>query len=50
MRPYATGRGRKKAVKKFTNRDGLWMVGLITAALVTMMLLWVLGIVSFDAD
>jgi hypothetical protein len=50
MRTYTTGRGRKKAVKRFTSRDGLFMVGLITAALVAMMLLWLLGIVRFDAD
>jgi len=50
MRTYPTGNGRKKAVKRFTNRDGLWMVAMITAALVAMMLLWLLGIVHFDAD
>jgi hypothetical protein len=50
MRTYTTRRGRKKAVKRFTNRDGLWMVAIITAALVGMMLLWLLGIVRFDAD
>jgi hypothetical protein len=50
MRAYTTGRGRKKAVKRFTRRDGLFMVGLITAALVGMMLLWLLGIFRFDVD
>jgi hypothetical protein len=50
MRTYTTGKGRKKAVKRFTRRDGLFMVGLITAALVGMMLLWLLGIFRFDVD
>jgi len=44
------GKGRKRAVKKFTNRDGLWMVLLIAAAMVIMMALWMLGIFRFDAD
>jgi hypothetical protein len=44
------GKGRKKAVKKFTTRQGLWVAVIIAAAMLTMMLLWMLGIFRFDAD
>jgi hypothetical protein len=50
MRNFSPGRGRKKAVQRFTTRKGLWMVGIIAAALIGMILLWLLGIVNFDAD
>jgi hypothetical protein len=44
------GKGRKKAVKKFTNRQGLWMAVIIAVAMLMMLLLWMLGIFRFDAD
>jgi len=47
---YNPGKGRKRAVKKFTNWDGLWMVLLIAAAMVIMMVLWMVGVFRFDAD
>jgi len=47
---YNLGKGRKRAVKKFTNRDGLWMVLLIAAAMVIMMVLWMVGVFRPDAD
>lgn len=50
MRTYTTGRGRKKAVKKFTTREGLWMLGIIIAALIGVLALWLLGFLSFDID
>jgi hypothetical protein len=50
MEIYNPGKGRKRAVKKFTNRDGLWMVLLIIAVMVIMMVLWMVGIFRLDAD
>jgi hypothetical protein len=50
MSTYSVGKGRKKAVNKFTTRDGLRMVLIIVVALVGMILLWMLGILRFDAD
>ena len=50
MTTYSPGRGSKKAVRRFTSREGLWMVGIVAAALIGMMLLWLLGILNFDAD
>jgi hypothetical protein len=47
---YNPGKGRKRTVKKFTNRDGLWMVLLIAAAMVIMMVLWMVGVFRLDAD
>jgi hypothetical protein len=50
MQTYTTGRGRKKTVKKFTAREGLWMLGIILAALIGVLAMWLLGFVRFDMD
>jgi hypothetical protein len=50
MRSYSPGRGRKKAVTKFTYRQGIFMVAWITGAMIALMLLWYLGILRFDVD
>lgn len=48
MKTYSPDRGRKKAVQKFTIPEGLWMVGVIAAALIGMIFLWLLGILNFE--
>jgi hypothetical protein len=48
MRTYSPDRGRKKAVQRFTTREGLWMVGIIAAALIGMILLGLLEILNFE--
>ena len=50
MSIYLPGRGRKKAVNKFTTRDGLWMVLLIAAGMITLLILFLLRIFRFDAE
>jgi hypothetical protein len=50
MRSYSPGRGSKKAVRKFTYRQGIFMVAWITGAMIALMLLWYLGILRFDVD
>jgi hypothetical protein len=50
MRSYSPGRGRKKAVKKFTIGNGLWMMAVIAAGMIAMALLWLLGVLRPDAD
>jgi hypothetical protein len=50
MRNYSLGRGRKKAIKKFTTHEGGWMLGIISAVLVAIALLWMLGYLHFDVD
>ena len=50
MKSFSLEKGRKKAVKKFTLRNGLWMVLLITAAMIIMLLLWLTGVLHLDAD
>lgn len=48
MRAYSVGRGRKKAVRKFTTHQGLSMAGMIGAAMLGMLLLWVFGVFRMD--
>jgi hypothetical protein len=50
MRAYPLGRGRKKAVKKFRIRNGLWMMALIAIGMIAMVVLWLLGVFRLDAD
>ena len=50
MATYNPGKGRKRAVKKFTNWDGLRMVLLIAALMVIMIVLWRMGVFRFDVD
>ena len=50
MQSYSVGKGSKKAVKKFTYRQGLFTVAWVTGAMIALMLLWYLGILRFDVD
>jgi hypothetical protein len=43
-------RGRRKAVHKFTNRQGLALLGVVAAILIVLMVLWVLGYLRLDVD
>jgi len=48
MNTYSLGRGRKKAVKKFTTRQGLWMSLVIGSAMVGVLLLFLVGFFHVD--
>jgi hypothetical protein len=48
MRAYSLGRGRKKAVRKFTIREGLWMAGIIGGAMLGMLFLFLCGFFRVD--
>jgi hypothetical protein len=48
MRACSRGRGRKKAVRKFIVREGLWMAGIVGAAMAGMLLLFLLGVFHVD--
>jgi uncharacterized BrkB/YihY/UPF0761 family membrane protein len=50
MTIYSAGKGRRKAVKKFRLRDGLWMLGLITVFLILILFLMVNGYINVDWD
>jgi hypothetical protein len=50
MRGYSPGRGRKKAIKKFTTRKGLWITAVIAAGMIVMLALFLLGVFRLDAD
>ena len=44
------GKGRKKKVKKFKFSNGLWILGIVNAILMTIVLLWMMGYLHFDVD
>jgi len=48
MNTYSLGRGRKKAVKKFSTRQGLWMSLAIGGATLGMLLLFLFGFFHVD--
>jgi hypothetical protein len=50
MGRYSVGKGSKKAVKKFTTRNGLWMMAIIAVGMIAMLVLWLLGFFRLDAD
>jgi hypothetical protein len=50
MRSYSPRKGRKKAVRKFTYRQGVLILTWVAGGLIAMMLLWYLGILRFDVD
>jgi hypothetical protein len=50
MKTYSLGKGRKKAVKKFTMRNGLWMTLVVAGGMIIMLALWLLGFFRLDAD
>jgi len=43
-------KGRKRVVREFTVRNGLWILAVIAVVMLFVYLLWGLGIVRFDAD
>jgi hypothetical protein len=44
------GRGRKKAVKQFTVRHGLWIVIVVTTLMIVISLLFMIGVFRVDSD
>jgi len=48
MKTYSLGRGRKKAVMKFTTGQGLWMALMIGAAMIGILLLFLFGFFQVD--
>ena len=49
MGKYSYGKGRRKAVEKFTTCQWLQIVGVIGGILVGFVVLWMLGYLNFDA-
>ncbi len=50
MRTYSVGEGRKKAARKFTTREGLRIALMITAAMIGMLILFLIGFFRIDFD
>jgi hypothetical protein len=48
MKTFSLGKGRKKAVNKFTTRQGLWMGAIIGAGMLGMVLLCLVGFFHLD--
>jgi hypothetical protein len=48
MKTFSVGRGRKQAVKKFTIRNGLWMMLIVTGGMIIMFMLWLVGFFRLD--
>jgi hypothetical protein len=42
------GRGRRKAVEKFTVREGVWILGIVGVILMATMLLFLFGYLNAD--
>jgi hypothetical protein len=42
--------GRKRIVKRFTNREGLLVLGLVSVAIIVMLWLMLSGYVRIDVD
>lgn len=48
MNTYSLGRGRKKAVRRFGTRQGVWMSLMIGTAMIVMLLLFLVGLFHVD--
>jgi hypothetical protein len=50
MGKYSYGKGRRKAVEKFTTWQWVGILAMVTAIFIGIALLYVLGYLHFDAD
>jgi hypothetical protein len=50
MKTRSPSRGRRRAVEKFTARQGIWMLGIVILISIGLVLLYVFGYLHFDAD
>jgi hypothetical protein len=50
MKMHSLGKGRKRIVENFTAIDGLWVLGLPTALMIALIVLWILGYAHLDPD
>jgi hypothetical protein len=47
---HSYGKGRRKAIEKFTNWQGLWILAMVGTILIGILLLYMLGYLHIDAD
>jgi hypothetical protein len=50
MQTFSPGRGRKKAVNRFTAKHGACMLAMLTAIAAIILLLYIFGFLHLDAD
>ena len=48
MQEFSPAKGRKKTVQKFTAIQGLWILGLVTAASVFVLVMFVIGFLRVE--
>jgi hypothetical protein len=50
MGKYCYGKGRRRAIEEFTNRQGLWILVTMSACAMGTLLLYMLGYLHLDGD
>ena len=50
MGKYCYGKGRRKVIEEFTNRQGLWILAVLSAFAIGTLLLYMLGYLHLDGD
>jgi len=50
MGKYCYGKGRKRVIGAFTNRQGLWILAVVIALSIGTLLLYMLGYLHLDGD
>jgi hypothetical protein len=50
MQKFSPAKGRRKVVKKFTTREGLWVLGVGMGACILVLVLYLLGLLRLDMD
>jgi hypothetical protein len=50
MGKYSYGKGRRKVIEEFSNRQGLWILAVLGAFAMGTLLLYMLGYLHLDGD
>jgi hypothetical protein len=50
MGKYCCGKGRRRAIEAFTNRQGFWILAMVTAFSMGTLLLYMIGYLCLDGD
>ncbi len=50
MGKYSYRKGRRKVIEAFTNRQGLWILAVVTAFSMGTLVLYMLGYLHLDGD
>lgn len=50
MGKYCYGKGRRKVIEAFSNREGLWILAVVTALSIGTLVLYMIGYLHLDGD